>query len=201
MDTDKIIAEGSHRIAESCRAARDDLIDGGITWYPDPRFKVHTVAGREVFDRSRKYGLPYKRTAAVVAICNLNNTWSGSLTQTDRLLAAWAAGRKTAPRAGLPLSCSRAWAILQGAALTRENIGGRTGNKTWSFFLNLCGDHDAVTIDRWACRAAGLPDATHATDRGYALVAECYRVAADELGWTPAQTQAVAWTAIRGRIN
>lgn len=193
-------ADAAHAIAESCRAAADDLIAGGIAWYPRGRTRAATVAGRAVLDYSRECGITYDRAAAVIAICNLNNTWIGSLTQAATLARAFKAGRKSRPHSGLPLSDTRAWAILHGAPLTRANIAGG-GDKTWNFYRNLCGDTDACTIDRWACRAAGVPDSAHSTPAGYAWIAEAYRLAADNLGWTPAETQAVAWTAIRGRVE
>jgi hypothetical protein len=89
---------------------------------------------------------------------------------------------------------------VHGAPLTRENIAG-SGDKTWNFYRNLCGEVDAVTCDRWACRAAGLPDSTHQSHGGYAFLADCYRDAAAECGIDPCAAQAIAWCEIRGRAS
>lgn len=197
MDRDTAVAT----LADSLRRASDEALEAGCDWYPDGPHRTGTVGGDAVLAFAREYRISYRRAAAVVAVCNMNNTWAGSLTQSRAILDAHRAGHKRPPRAGLPVSTARAWAVLNDAPLTRENIGGRSGDKTWNFYRNLCGDTDGVTCDRWACRAAGLPDSFHQTSRRYEFLADCYRDAAAEVGLTPAQAQAVAWITVRGKVN
>jgi len=67
-----------------------------------------------------------------------------------------------------------------------------TGPKITSFYRNLAGDEDTVTVDRHAISACFNEMITNVGTR-YDYVAECYRVAAAMVGLTPALTQAVAW--------
>ena len=78
------------------------------------------------------------------------------------------------------------------------------GPKVRSFWRNLAGDDEAVTVDIWALRAAthGMPtDAEYgklASAGRYELVADAYRLAAQRAGVSPSTMQATVWIVIRG---
>lgn len=79
------------------------------------------------------------------------------------------------------------------------------GPKVRSFWANLSGDSNAVTVDVWALRAALASDDVTDDDYGkltsgdrYAMVAEAYRRVARRYREAPSTTQAVVWIVERG---
>jgi hypothetical protein len=103
--TERDRTEAVANIAASVRRADDTIMAEGHEWYPVARKRAGTRAGREIRTLQHAFpGLPYRTMAAVVAICNMNNTWAGSLTQSRAILAAWQREDGCAPRAGLPVS-------------------------------------------------------------------------------------------------
>lgn len=85
----------------------------------------------------------------------------------------------------------KAWRILAGDH-------GPRGPKVSRFALNLAGDESPVTVDRWAARAAGLPELGGTA--WYRRIEEAYRSAARALRLPPSRLQAVLWVAVRERI-
>lgn len=85
--------------------------------------------------------------------------------------------------------------------------------KTGKFYLNLAelDNPDAVTIDRWAYRAAvGIWSRDHdefdvdfglSSHTRYNTLATAYRLAAKQLGELPSVVQAWAWVVLRDRIG
>jgi hypothetical protein len=65
------------------------------------------------------------------------------------------------------------------------------GDKVRSFYRNLLGDGEAVTIDRHALAIVGLPDAV--TSKRYHQVAKAYVLAGKRLGLSGAEIQALTW--------
>jgi hypothetical protein len=60
------------------------------------------------------------------------------------------------------------------------------------------GDENAVTVDVWAARVAGVDPEILRRPREYAAVAEAYRRAAKRVGISPRKLQAITWCLIRG---
>lgn len=75
---------------------------------------------------------------------------------------------------------------------------GKKALKTQSFARNIAGDLDAVTVDVWAARVAGVTEAQLKLAGVYEAIAHCYRLAAKRVGIAPAQMQAVTWIVVRG---
>ena len=74
------------------------------------------------------------------------------------------------------------------------------GLKTNAFARAIAGDTDAVVIDVWMMRAAGMEtDSPNKTQ--YALVAEAVRAVAAQFGITPRTAQALIWIIVRGSAN
>jgi len=71
------------------------------------------------------------------------------------------------------------------------------GPKTNAFARAIAGDTDAVVIDVWMMRAAGM-DNDSPTIGQYRSLSESVRLVAEEFGITPRTAQAVIWIVIRG---
>jgi hypothetical protein len=72
------------------------------------------------------------------------------------------------------------------------------GQKTNAFARAIAGDTDAVVIDVWMIRAAGM-DASKGVNKGdYNMLADTVRKIADEHGITPRTAQALIWIVKRG---
>ena len=74
------------------------------------------------------------------------------------------------------------------------------GLKTNAFARAIAGDNDAVVIDVWMMRAAGMQvDSPNKTQ--YNMLADAVRNIASEHGLTPRTTQALIWIVKRGSAN
>lgn len=71
------------------------------------------------------------------------------------------------------------------------------GLKTNAFARAIAGDTDAVVIDVWMMRAAGM-DTDSPNKSQYALVSEAVRSVASQFGITPRTAQALIWIIVRG---
>lgn len=79
---------------------------------------------------------------------------------------------------------------------------GLRGPKTNAFARAIAGDDNAVVVDVWMCRAAGLgKDAPNATE--YRAIADAVTAVADSLPLTisPATLQALLWIVVRGKAQ
>jgi hypothetical protein len=157
----------------------------GQDWYSE--------AQRFCVGVSELIGIEYTRIAAVVAVTSPNTYWTQQQIYVPLIIKAWQAG-KPANKVGFTMLklVEKAYACLNG------DLSAIHGNKVSSFFLNICGDSSAVTVDRWAARIA-LADynITRFTPRWYAPIAEAYRRAARLVGWTPRDFQATLWVYAR----
>lgn len=84
----------------------------------------------------------------------------------------------------------------------REGFNGLRGPKTNAFARAIAGDRDAVVVDVWMCRAAGLgKDAPNATE--YRAIADAIKALAGTpaVCMAPATLQALLWIIVRGKAN
>lgn len=98
--------------------------------------------------------------------------------------------------AGLASNRNKAWDIANGGDIAQV-----TGPKVSSFYANLCGDLQRVTIDVWAARVAGVADSdmSHLDGNRYAHLERAYQVVAKDIGFAPAELQAICWIVVRGK--
>jgi hypothetical protein len=75
------------------------------------------------------------------------------------------------------------------------------GLKTNSFARNIAGDMDAVTIDVWMIRAAGLNANKGVNDTEYKLLKEIVLELAADRAMYPATAQALIWIIVRGNAK
>ena len=158
----------------------------------------YTLARLEARRLARKHGTTLRVAAGVIAAVSPMNVWSGNILAAERILAAAARGDRRAPRAGLSANVAKAWRIARAGERPLDVL---SGPKVRAFYRNILGDLSAVTVDRWAARAAGVPDSYPGTAAGYARCEEAYREAALKVGLAPAILQAVVWCNIRGKVT
>lgn len=173
----------TRNITRCYRLATAEQVASGLAWYADAHELAATLDPQ----------CP-DRAAGVLAALSPQTSW----TQNVRM-ATLAYHDRPALR-GLGRSLAQADAILAGAA----PLAVLGGPKTRSFYANIVGDLDQVTVDR---HAFDLAVGRVASDRergavlarqgGYAEVAQAYRRAAKRLAVAPAQAQAVTWLAWR----
>jgi len=72
------------------------------------------------------------------------------------------------------------------------------GLKTNSFARNIAGDKDAVTIDVWMIRAAGMDANKGVNDTQYRILSEIVKELAADRKMYPATAQALIWIIVRG---
>lgn len=159
-------------------------------WYGRGRSHVRRMA--------RDHGVTERAAAGVVAAISPRLQWSQNLQYADDILAFAASGIRIA-KPQVPVfrqNRDKAWRI----ALGEYPLSVLGGMKTRSFYRNLTGNLEAVTVDVWAGRAAGLTAAA-ISDSEYAIIAEAYIEAARLRGIMPAEMQAVVWVEVRGRSD
>jgi hypothetical protein len=72
------------------------------------------------------------------------------------------------------------------------------GQKTNAFARAIAGDYNAVVIDVWMIRAAGMDASKGVNKTQYNELSEAVRVVASEFGITPRTAQALIWIIARG---
>ena len=78
-----------------------------------------------------------------------------------------------------------------------EGIRALKGQKTNAFARAIAGDQDAITIDVWMLKAAGL-DRNDTNKTIYAELSEAVRVVAEEFAMSARDMQALIWIVYRG---
>lgn len=169
-------------------------IAAGRDWYREAAAEVARLA------RSAPPGIGRVACAGVLAALSPRAQWGQNVAGARAAVAAAATGADPALAAApysLGANCVKAARILAGEPADKV-LGGR---KVRAFWRAILGDGAAVTIDYWACVAAGRgQDANRLTPRRHAVIERAYRAAADWAGETPRDFQAIAWIAARGTV-
>lgn len=191
MDHDSMV----HRIAEGVRRCDDDVIGEGCAWYDDRAPKV-------IRSLMAEHGTPLGLTAGVLAACNVNASWKGSITLASKMLRKIANGEAVTD-GHLSTVVERVRRMANGERPTTVLAD---WPKIVRFYRNMTGNFVPVTVDRWAARAAtGLSPQEAAKLLGragaYEAIEAAYQDAANEVGLAPAECQAILWIAIRGAAD
>jgi len=158
-------------------------IAAGIGWYPMARRHSRRIA--------RAHRSTEHRAAGVISALSPRCRWAQNLIRADDAF-------RTGTARGL--FADKAQAILNGA----RPLDTLRGPKTRSFYRNITGNLQAVTIDTWALGAVlGTRDKRilHNTIERvgeYEAAADEYRSVASWFGLRPAEFQAAVWVHVRG---
>jgi len=155
-------------------------IASAATWYDDAKDVALEVA--------RNLGSTLEIGASIVAAFSPRQTWGRNVINA----LSFSQGNHVAGLAN-NMTMANNSLVLGFDALN--------GQKTNAFARNIAGDTNAVTIDVWMIRAAGLDAAKGVNKSEYNLLADCVREVAKSFGLTPAAMQALIWIVARGEAK
>ncbi len=171
-------------ILATFETATPSQIADGAAWYSQALNIAHEIAEAS--------GYTVEQVATAMAHLSPRQFWARNVSLTWRL--CWAGTDRGIMRG----PAGRAWDAL---ADPDDPLSTLRGPKTRAFALNILGDENAVTIDVWAARVAGV-DKPSLSRRGvYAAVSEAYRTAARIAGVPASTMQATTWIVRRGRAE
>lgn len=131
------------------------------------------------------HNLPLEVTASVIAAFSPRTPWVRNVYLATEFLDGNRVG-------ALGVSISNAEHSLE------VGFDALKGQKTNAFARNIAGDMNAVTIDTWMLKAAGLDSRKGANKTVYNALSEAVRAVARTHGLSPAVTQALIWIIVRG---
>jgi hypothetical protein len=150
--------------------------EAAATWY----FEAQEVAE----DVAEILGVDLERGASIVSAFSPRERWATNVAKAY----AFANGK---PVSGLTNN------LRMAEAATVAGFDALKGLKTNAFARAIAGDTNAVVIDVWMMRAAGMP--TDSPNKSqYAAISESVREVAAEFGITPRTAQALIWIIVRG---
>ena len=157
----------------------DSERDIANTWYMEAQTEAQNIANG--LDTTLEVG------ACIIAAFSPRNRWSKNIEYAHNY------------ERGIPVPGLSMWTTMADASVV-HGFDALRGPKTNAFARNIAGDHDAVTIDVWMARAAGLSDDTP-TIVQYRRVSDAVRSIAKQFDMTPAAMQALIWCRIRGKAE
>jgi len=161
------------------RATPSDIEQASV-WYRDAEEIAEDVA--ENLDSSLEVG------ASVVSAFSPRERWSTNVAKAIEFSLGG-----TPKGLGNNLKMARESTVLGFSALK--------GDKTNAFARAIAGDHDAVVIDVWMIKAAGLDHKKGVNKTQYRELADAVREVATLRGLTPRTCQALIWIVIRGSAS
>ena len=166
------------KIANSATLAQ---VESAVQWYADAELLAHDLV--RIF-RERGIACDLENAACVISAFSPRQRWSRNVVQA----LEFAHGGEPA---GLKNNLRMAqFAMTQGFSALK-------GMKTNNFARAISGDENAVTIDVWMMKAAGLEvDSPNKTQ--YRELESAVYTVAKEIGMTPRATQALIWIVFRG---
>lgn len=179
-------------------ATKEELIEG-LDWY--------SASTRQI--KQELYSVSLTKAACIVAALSPRMPWERNIEAAKTVLSAYHNGLTPGDISITTFDKNKAKAFELCALPDTDNLNDfftvLKGNKTQAFAANLSGHDDAVTIDGHAYSIAKaervpLANVPSMTDRQYHYIADLYREAADTVGITPYQVQAITWLTYR-RIN
>lgn len=165
------------------RQADADTLSAGLAWFP---------GAYEVCERlGIKYGYPTESVAVALAHLSPQLKWRDNVIAVEALLGG---GDKPAP------VLSRSWELAKASLYADHPLDtfGRRADKTRSFAHAILGDTNAVPVDVWMARVAGVDPVEIRSRSGYFVVSNAFRQAARNIEHPPRDLGAVVWCQIRG---
>lgn len=162
--------------------AKPSQIEQATQWYADAELVAHEIV--DIY-KSRDMEVSLEQAASIVSAFSPRQRWSVNVRQALR----FAHGDET--MRCLPNNLKMAKSALE------NGFDALNGKKTNSFARNIAGDENAVTIDIWMLRSAGLTkDSPNKTD--YTQLSQAIEKIAQETAMTPRTVQALVWIVYRG---
>ena len=164
------------------KSAKASQIEQATQWYADAEAVAHEIV--DIY-KSRNMDVSLEQAASIVSAFSPRQRWSTNVRQALR----FAHGDDT--MRCLPNNLKMAQRALE------IGFDALNGKKTNSFARNIAGDENAITIDIWMMRSAGLTkDSPNKTD--YSQLSEAIEKIAQETAMTPRTIQALVWIVYRG---
>ena len=175
----------AREIATRVDRATPHEYEAALSWYADAREIATTVADA--------LGVSVDAGAGIIAALSPRCPWSRNVA----LSLDYAHGRDVRTIGAHVAKCDAIVATDRAGGDPLAQFGA-TSPKTGAFARNIAGDLDAVTVDVWALRAAGVTDRDTPTVVQYREISAAYARVARERGLSPAVAQALAWIVERG---
>jgi hypothetical protein len=164
------------------KSAKASQIEQATQWYADAEAVAHEIV--DIY-KSRNMDVSLEQAASIVSAFSPRQRWSTNVRQALR----FAHGDDT--MRCLPNNLKMAQRALE------IGFDALNGKKTNSFARNIAGDENAITIDIWMMRSAGLTkDSPNKTD--YTQLSNAIEKIAQETAMTPRTIQALVWIVYRG---
>jgi Ser/Thr protein kinase RdoA (MazF antagonist) len=154
----------------------------GRAWYDAARKACHEIAADT--------GVEWERVAAVMAITSpdaklmQNIAWTRAACENGGGCGRYPADQRPKVYRALYDRADRVSAAVSGPKVT-------------AFYRAILGDADILVIDRWAAFAAGYDRAKPPTKRERAVIEPAYRAAANLVGESVRDFQAIVWIVTR----
>ncbi len=164
------------------KSAKASQVEQATQWYADAEAVAHEIV--DIY-KTRGMDVSLEQAASIVSAFSPRQRWSTNVRQALR----FAHGDDT--MRCLPNNLKMAQRALE------IGFDALNGKKTNSFARNIAGDENAITIDIWMMRSAGLTkDSPNKTD--YSQLSEAIEKIAMETAMTPRTIQALVWIVYRG---
>ena len=164
------------------KSAKASQVEQATQWYADAEAVAHEIV--DIY-KTRGMDVSLEQAASIVSAFSPRQRWSTNVRQALR----FAHGDDT--MRCLPNNLKMAQRALE------IGFDALNGKKTNSFARNIAGDENAITIDIWMMRSAGLTkDSPNKTD--YTQLSEAIEKIAQETAMTPRTIQALIWVVYRG---
>lgn len=173
----------TRRILSTFDRATTADIEAGSRWYFEAGELASELSGSSTYTR--------EECAAVIAHLSPRTSWTRNVTGACALVL-------NSERANgiIGANYERASSVLETGY--NDPLDSFSGPKTHRFYLNILGDTEAVTVDVWAARVAGVTESQLALTGVYDALEHAYRLAARRRSVAPATMQATTWIVARG---
>lgn len=171
------IRQAIKNYTEILDSATPDQISQARVWYGEAQDIAKSMS-----DLS---GLDIEKCASILAAFSPRERWASNVKYANMFI-----------QGGTPPTLTNNVNMAYAAMV--HGFDALNGLKTNSFARNIAGDMDAVTIDVWMIRAAGMDASKGVNDTQYKLLREVVRELAADRGMYPATAQALIWIIVRG---
>lgn len=166
---------------EIVRTATPAQIEQAVAWYYDAEILAHDLIA--IF-ANRGVNVNLENTASVISAFSPRERWSSNVSKATEFAMG-----------GTPKGLQNNLRMAENALV--HGFDALRGLKTNNFARAIAGDENAVTIDVWMCRAAGVTtDSPNVTL--YRALTQATKEIAQEINLTPRATQALIWIIFRG---